>query len=553
MLSNLVEEQKKMMATTVDEAYDDPDLVGGGVSRLETLLRRELRYCDNPAIDKGRHVCGRLMNDNFDGHTCPNCGAGISKLVDHVIDLSELYPLLMEHSDLLQRIADYYPISRTRLSQPPHDKQARVWCTESGFVARRDFHQHPKNFELDIVPLKREKAYYQSHPDVEAQLCVVVEAKGPECKLGMYTVQLIDGQLLNLYNEDRSKVQKIGGVIPVNVIVFDDGAEVYSNLQYSNESRTEEIQNIHWKYRRMMMFSSFLGTTSGGGGHPNVREKNAWYEKQRRRMSAVGSTCQNPLTCQYAGRKVTVHQCSIKRNEYQRTLDHPVAMKQGTMGLRNIYSMNPFLFGFKAMSSSSRSSYSSCLNTKNCTPITERESNDLFATAEKLHGEEGWLGNAQRTGVKCQTVAEAGAPHHDLEPDPTQNNWSRVEFGSMHFLGIVDNSFREFVLAVASVAARRTLSVAPHALRQMPGTKKFHTYVKRDRVSNTAAFTAVDEKLHQKQKWRRTLMLYDLKPLFKGDSNKTRDMHQVATSYLTDCFVVKSSRLTSSLCFYTVY
>ena len=129
--------------------------------------------------------------------------------------------------------------------------------------------------------------------------------------------------------------------------------------------------------------------------------------------------------------------------------------------------------------------------------------------------------------MKHKAVAEAGAAHHNLTPDSTQNAWSRIDMGSMHFLGIVDNTFRQFVISQASPAARRCLSVSPFVLRQPPGTKRLHNYVQVDNRNN-AKFTSAGEKLHQKLKWRKTLMLYDLKPLFEGDSEKTRDMHQVA-------------------------
>jgi len=97
----------------------------------------------------------------------------------------------------------------------------------------------------------------------------------------------------------------------------------------------------------------------------------------------------------------------------------------------------------------------------------------------------------------------------------------------MHSNGIVDNNFREMLLAAAPVIARRALAAAPSALRQPPGRKKLFSFVKINETDNTAKFTKADEKLHQKKKWRETLMLYDMYPLFTGDSEKTKDMHRV--------------------------
>ena len=68
-------------------------------------------------------------------------------------------------------------------------------------------------------------------------------------------------------------------LVPINVVAFDDGAEVFksTSMNYSNNSRTEEIQNISEKYRRRIEFASFLGGTSGSGHHPNTQEKHTWY------------------------------------------------------------------------------------------------------------------------------------------------------------------------------------------------------------------------------------------------------------------------------------
>ena len=81
--------------------------------------------------------------------------------------------------------------------------------------------------------------------------------------------------------------------------------------------------------------------------------------------------------------------------------------------------------------------------------------------------------------------------------------------GSMHFLGIVDNTFREFILSQAPPAVRRCHRACPYVLRQPLGTKKLHSYVKVDK-DNHAKFTLANEKLHQKLKWRK--MPHALRP-----------------------------------------
>jgi hypothetical protein len=169
-------------------------------------------------------------------------------------------------------------------------------------------------------------------------------------------------------------------------------------------------------------------------------------------------------------------------------------------------------------------------NVTSCAPISEEESAQYFSKAEALLGTPEWLPFAQETGVKFKTTAEAGAAHHGLAGDATQNAWSRIDMGSMHFLGIVDNNFREFLLHFVSAAARRRLSTSPYALRQPPGTKALSSYVTIDKKDNSAKFSAAGEKLHQKKKWRKTLMLYDLKRLFKGDDEKNVKINRVSSN-----------------------
>lgn len=536
-LPALAEAQKNVLPKKLDRLFEDPDLVGGGVSSLQEELHARLQYCSNRRKVNGKFVCGRMLPKDYEGETCPNpeCGYPPSEFVDHVIELKKLYPLLLRHTDLLQRIADYYHISIARLSQPPDDPKARVWCTESGLIARRDYAANPANFTLDIVPKLDEEGFYEKD-NGDLSDCKIIECEGEECETGYYRVRLLCGTEHILVNEDRSRVHKKGGLVPINVTVMQDGAEVFKSsfMNYSNNGCTEQIENVGEAFRRRQDFNSFMGATSGGRNHPNVDEKLIWYEKQRRHLTRQGTMCKGAVSCHYAGRKVTVYDVKIVRNEYHRTLDHPELIKQGTMGLRNLNSMNPFLFGFEAVGAGRRALYSFLMNASKSTPSTEQESKQLFNVAEDLRGSDEWKSNSQETGVKAKTVAEAGSLHHDLVPDPTQNSWSRLVMGVMHFLGIVDNTFRDFILAVAPMDARRTLAQASKALRQGPGTKPLASYVTVDPDTQTAEFNSAGEKLHQKQKWRKTMMLFDLYPLFEGDSEKTREMHRVC------CILAKS-------------
>ena len=309
-------------------AFADPTLVGGGVRALDRKLHKRLKYCSNLRKKNGRFVCGRLLAEGDHKLThCTNCGCTVSSLVDHVIELKELYPLLMRRSDLLQSIADYYPTSIKRLSQPPGDPNARVWCTESGLIARTDCTETPVNFTLDIIPKLDEVAL--SEKDGKLIHCKVIEGVNAERDKGFYRIRLENGEEHLVVNEDCSRVQKIGGLVPVNVSTMSDGAEVFksSSMNYSNNSCVETIQNIGEAHRRRPEFSCFMGTTSGGCDHPNIDERTVWYEKQRRQLVKHGTVCTGAVSCKYAGRTVTAHDVKIVRNEFHKTLDHPELIK----------------------------------------------------------------------------------------------------------------------------------------------------------------------------------------------------------------------------------
>jgi hypothetical protein len=557
---------RRKKTNTIEAAYNDPSLVGGGVQELDKKLHLRLKYCSNPTFKNGSFECGHLQPMDHDGPNC-SCGFPVSQFCDHVVPLAELYPILMQHTDLLQRIADYYPTSISRLSQPTNDPLARVFCVESGWIARRDYERCPKNFTLDIVARAGENAFFITPlGDGAPQTCSVLLAESPDEPTGRYRVRLHNGDEYEVENEDRWRVQKIGGHIPINVVSFDDGAEVFKgvSMNYSNTSRTEEIQNIAKHHRRRNELCAMLGMTTGGKAHANALERTVFFEQQRRQLQDHGTTVHAALTVQFNGRLCTVHDAKVTRNEYLRCLDHPEAVKQGgTMGGRNSHSMDPFVENLEAVSTKTRAIYSFLLSLGDAAPMSEESSRALFAAAEELRGTPEWESNAQATGAKFQTVAEAGSKHHNLPPDPTQGSWARIAHGRMHFEGITDNTFRALVLTLAPVASRRAMSLSVKGLRQGRGTDPIcsfvqvhlpptqlltycpthhtlttlahsptyactHPHHQVDRITNAAKFNSAGEKLHQRKKWRETRMLFDLYPLFTGDSEKTTDVHNVS-------------------------
>jgi len=259
-------------------AFEDPTLVGGGVRALDRKLYKRLKYCSNLRKKNGKFMCGRLLAEGDHELThCTNCGCAVSSFVDHVIELNELYPLLMRNSGLLQRIADYYPTSIERLSQPPDDPNARVWCTESGLVARTDYAENPVNFTLDFIPKLDEVALCEK--DGKLIHCKVIECVNAERDKGFYRIRLENGEEHLILNKDCSRVRKIGDLVPVNISTMSVGAEVFksSSMNYSNHACVEIGQSLSASWvspaedatiRTLTREQS--STRSNGGSWPNT-------------------------------------------------------------------------------------------------------------------------------------------------------------------------------------------------------------------------------------------------------------------------------------------
>jgi hypothetical protein len=124
-------------------------------------------------------------------------------------------------------------------------------------------------------------------------------------------------------------------------------------------------------------------------------------------------------------------------------------------------------------------------------------------------------------------LQEAGSEQDGLPPDPTQNQYSRCEFGRSHQDGIRDNLFREFILSLVPPSARKLLVDQLDALKTPRGSMSLTPYAKTDKTGYTV-FNKSAEKLKDKKNWRLHRLLFDLKLLFKPGSQKTTDVHQVA-------------------------
>jgi hypothetical protein len=511
-------------------AYDDPSLAGGGVTKLQALLHKKLAYCTNKNESHGKLECQRLLPDGHVGPCC-SCGHATDREVngvraniseDHVIDLGHYYEIIFQSTGIAQRICDYHKTSMERLSTCPKDEKARVHCVESALIARQDRARNPDWFELDVEARPGEKAILNRPGELRESVQVVQKLRSG------YIVKMLTGSCKGTRQliVDPSTVEKEGGHFPVNVVAFDDAGEVFqsSTIMYSPCARTEEMQNIAVAHRRRCEFNAMLGFEGGGEHHKNVRARNVYYERQRRRLQQEGHTLHGvTLKVTYNGRECVMHSPTVRRNEYFRVLDHPEMVRQGSgMGARSPDSLKPILKDSTAVSLRNKACYS-FLAAPNCTPQDEQESCKLYNEAEAKRGKEGWDKAAPKLGCKGTLLAISGDPLYGLPPDPTQNQYSRLDYGRMHQDGIRDNLFRKLILSLVPVGRRKVLSQQHDALRQPRGTKPTKQYVK----TATGEFSGATEKLHDKKHWRLHRMRYDLKPLFEPGEEKTKRVHEV--------------------------
>lgn len=177
------------------------------------------------------------------------------------------------------------------------------------------------------------------------------------------------------------------------------------------------------------------------------------------------------------------------RNELFRVLDNPEKEKQGfSTGQRNPNSLGPVLKNFTAASTSSSSLYVylanrsvqvCCVLISLCahswlTPVCdqardEKTSQEHFKKAQGLVGTREWEKFAYDTGFKGQMVSEMGSEMYGITEDPTQNQWRRLDYCRSHLLGIVDNTFRSFLLSLITTAQRKEILARYQLVRQPPG------------------------------------------------------------------------------------
>jgi hypothetical protein len=527
--------------TNLEAAYNDESLGGGGYKTLRKLLYKKLVYCPNPEETHGKNKCQRLLSDGHIGPFCPHCGYKTTREIngkigvlscDYAIKMGPYYKLILEVTDLAQRICDYHPTSMARLQTHPDNRSARVRCVQSALIARQDYHRNPDYFCLDVEAREGDEAWVED-ADSKERVCVKV---AKEMEDG-YVVKFPCGKITVISPKER--VEKIGGHIPINVLGYDDAGEVFqsSTLQFNTCAATEQIQNIAVAHMGRPEYNAMHGFEGGGTHHHNIRHRSIFYERQRRRLQHDGFTCEGlTLRVQYNGRLCVVHNPTVRRNEFYRARDHIENQRQvEEAGVMNVNSLNPVMENCTAVRSGKTAVYSFTAN-PSTVARDEQSSVQLHEASEKLRGTKEWEKVFQSSGCKGQSFAEIGNKDYDLLPDPTQNRYSRNDFGRMHQNGIRDNLFREFLLSFASQKQRRVLQVQYKAIRQARGTKPLKPYLKADKKMYSV-FNKSSEKLHDKKHWCEHRMKYDLVPLFQDGSERSRLILLVSVGhYSASCF-----------------
>ena len=471
--------QRAKRGWKLETAFNDPELCGGGVKQLFNDLVICQPFCPNESKKHGLEVCGRIVPQDHTG-PCQHCGtevyiedAGGSKCwlnVDYYFSMEKYYNILFQSTDIAQRLVDYYPTTIRSLSVPLDDLCHRVTDIQSGYVARYDYSRHPERFTMDITPKVGEDAMLDLGAAFDDEL---VEAKIIEEQELFFVVRRKGSETLERVK--KSDVHKVNGTMQLNVFVAEDSANVYEELQYSNMARTEFFLNVSDSHRLREEFNPVLGISAGGEKHFNVHERSAYYEKQRRALEK-GMRLENPFTVVYNGRKVTVHSCTLHRNEVGSVLDNVEAESLGgRMGHRSKGSLSGVLENFEALSLTHRCVYSFLLNQE--VAVRTRQSSDIgFKRAEEVRGTPEWDIISRETGCKFMTLQWKGSTRHGLSMQSDRSTYLRIEHEKYHAAGIVSNIFREFLLSLTTPKRRAVLAVQPRAIRQPPGARIMHLY-----------------------------------------------------------------------------
>ena len=513
--------------TTTNRAYNDSRLPGGGFAPLWAAMHVALFYCGNMELENGLPYCRRLQPEGtkVTDH-CNNCGHALSAYPHHVFRLGPRYEFLLLHGDLAQRLADYHPTSIQRLSG-----NGPVLCTESATTATRDFRLNPAYFELNVVPCAGEEAYWEP-PEKLALGSEMLPVWVMSASDDSFTIRLKDGSTVNLHGQECSSLIKIGGHFPINVSVYVDGAEVFkgSSIIYSNKYKTEDIRNIAEHHRQRHELCALMGFESGGIGHNNVKEMSVWYEQQRRRLQDTGHKVNGVVELFLPGSNIRrrCHNPTVRRNEINCSLDDPEMRYQaGLAGGRQLNSMQHALPGFDAYGTNSRALFFFLTNA-NFHVATEMETISKHAGAEEALGTAQWKSHVAEQAVKHDTVAAGGCAWHNLPPDVLQNIHARYEYERKHWLGILDNTFREFLCALMDKADRLSLCHSQQALRQYRGAQKIFEYVKL-KLDGDTAYTKAQEKLIQKENFRLRRIQFDFQRRFRLQNEKHTAVRQVPT------------------------
>jgi len=513
-------------------AFNDTKLAGGGYENLsKDLVVRQL-YCPNERRKYGKAECGRMISEDHEG-PCRHCETAVYKLmpdgtksflsVDYFFRVGKYYQLLVQHTDLPQRIVDYYPEAAAQLSVPLDDKNHRVRSIMGGYVARYDYQQNSHRFTLDIIPKVGENAMHDLGRAFNNELTPAIVVGEGEFH---YHVRHLDDSATT-HRVNKEDIFKVHGTLPLAVVTAEDGSEVYGDMQYSNMGKVEMFVNISDKHRRREEFLVPLAISAGGTKHYNVSQRGIWQAKQAEDLAKNGAHV-GPFTVWVGSRKVTVHSATLYRNEICKVMDNPeVANSAGVIDQRNPCSLRPFLADFEAFSTQRKCVYTYLLNQE--AKPRKRHSSDMgFESAHQLLGTQEWVAHSKATGFKFQPVQWVGDHEAGLEGNPDQCNWLRVEHEKLHATGIIVKNMREFLLSLVPPKRRSLLASQPHAIRQPPGTQPIHPLIKINKKDGAVQMNTAGEKLHQKLGWVRQRMLFDLLPMFEGDEQ----VKQVTRGYM---------------------
>ena len=352
------------------------------------------------------------------------------------------------HPDTLNRLSNNRGFNPTN---PDHDDDAKVFCSLSSYIARRQFFHECKRqegttnkygtggrfnrFDLRLQPVVGDRALlapenwldlhdaakgandwtaYQKFIKSSTEAMIEVDVVQPPAMAstdGFLLVRAVHGDDEDPKFIDSSRIHKMGGQLAVIVAAFEDAASISPDLKkpYSVDANLEQILNIPEKYRRLSHFCRIARVVNGGYSRKGSGHKRGIHmEKERRRLEEAGVNV-GTVVVTIGDRLCVSHDTIMFRSEIYEVLDHiGYGKKCGQGGCKNPNSMKVPLGDCTASGKGPFQPYT-FLSNPDAKATSETAHSNLINQAEAARGTDQHSKERQRLGWNHNIVDNTGA------------------------------------------------------------------------------------------------------------------------------------------------